>query len=77
MHSFSIHRHNCIIDLKKERLDPIDIPQYEGLTIKDMLTFGGAYPEVIKYFPDGNDIYKLPKKWIADIAHTIIGDPFG
>ena len=41
-----------------------------------MLLFAGVYPEFVHYLPDRRDVLKLPKKWIADIAHTIIGALF-
>ena len=76
MLSFFIRRLSCVLDLKKEKLDPIDIPQYEGLSIKDMLTFFQRYPKLRPYLPEDKEVWKLPKKWIADIGHTIIGAPF-
>ena len=32
--------------------------------------------ECCKYMPEANEIYKLPKSWIVNVAATVIGDPF-
>ena len=41
-----------------------------------MLYFFQSYPKLRPYLPEDKEIFKLPKKWIADIGHTIIGAPF-
>ena len=63
--------------MKNNAVHHIPIPQYEGLSIEDMLTFLRRYPALGEYFPEERDIHKLPKKWIADIGFTIVGDDFG
>ena len=50
------------------------VPQYEGLTIHDMLTFASDYPEVQSSLPlEQREVEKLPREYIANICHTLIG----
>ena len=63
--------------MKNDAVHHLPIPQYEGLTVRDMLAFLRNYPALGNYFPEERDIEKLPKKWIADIGFTIVGQPFG
>ena len=54
----------------------IAIPGYEGLTLKDIAGFLQNYREVIDYLPDGNEIRKVPKQWIANICATVLKEVF-
>ena len=55
----------------------IAIPQFEGLTIKNMLEYAQKVPAVMKALPTGEkEIEKLPRQYIANIIHTIVGKPF-
>ncbi len=42
-----------------------------------MLAFGEQYPEVMEALPSVNkEIHKLPRAYIANVIHTIVGKPF-
>ena len=63
--------------IKCKDVNYIIVPQYEGLTIDDMLAFGEQYTEVMRALPAVNkEILKLPRAYIANVVHTIVGDPF-
>ena len=64
------------IDLKKDSINHIDIPQYEGLAVKDKLNFLVGNPLIGQYFPEGKELLKLPRDWIANVANTVVGKPF-
>jgi hypothetical protein len=54
------------------------IPQFDGLSIDDLLSFAGKYPEVMEALPLAKkEIKKLPRQYIANIINTIVqGDAF-
>ncbi len=55
----------------------IAIPQFEGLSIKDMLEYASSIPAVQKALPTGEkETEKLPRQYIANVIHTIVGRPF-
>lgn len=70
-----------LISGKKKRilgknLRHISIPQYEGLSIKDIAGFTNEYGSVAAYLPDGKEIHKTPKQWIANVCNTVLKDVF-
>ena len=70
-----------LISGKKKRiygkdLRYIQIPQYEGLSIKDIAAFTNEYGSVAEYLPDGKEIHKTPKQWIANVCNTVMKDVF-
>ena len=55
----------------------VAIPQFEGLSIKDMLEYAKMFPEVERALPSGEkETDKLPRQYIANIINTIVGKPF-
>lgn len=54
----------------------LSVPQYEGLGIKEFLIEAGKHPETIVYFPDEDDLRKLPRQWVIDVTYTLVGRPF-
>ena len=54
----------------------IAIPQYEGLTIADMLGFLEKWPRVFDYLPIEKEIHKLPRQYLANVIITIVKAPF-
>lgn len=55
----------------------IHVPQYEGLTVKDILKFGRQYVDVNKCFPSvEKEIFKLPRQYICNVIYTLVGKPF-
>ena len=52
----------------------VTIPQYEGLTLNDIADFVTKHANVQPYLPDGKEIQKVPKAWVANVCATILGD---
>ena len=52
------------------------MPHYEELTVKKMLAFAFEKPGVRDYFPEDKEIEKLPREWICNVLHSVIGKPF-
>ena len=49
----------------------MNVPQYEGLTIKDMLEFGGNFQDVLKCFPIVvKETKALPRQYIVNVIYT-------
>ena len=51
-----------------------DIYRYDGLSIKDMLTFlDEKHPQVFDYLPEPEmELPKTPKQWIANVCSTVL-----
>jgi hypothetical protein len=54
----------------------ISIPQYEGLSIADLLEYAKSYPAVMQALPVEREIKKLSKQYIANVIYTIVGAGF-
>ena len=63
--------------LKSKDIKHVDIPQFEGLAIKDLLQFAEPYKDVVMALPMTKvEVDKLPRQYIANIINTIVGRPF-
>ena len=63
--------------IKCKDVKTIQIPQFEGLTIDDLLAFGEQYPEVMRALPsEKKEVLKLPRAYIANVIYTVVGQPF-
>ncbi len=54
----------------------IYVPLYEALSIKLIFQKIREHPQVLAYLPEEQDWGRLPRQFICNIAHTIIGKPF-
>ena len=54
----------------------ITIPAYEGLTLKDIAEFAQDHPQVNDYLPDGKEVMKMSKQWIANVIHSVLKKTF-
>jgi len=54
----------------------IYVPLYETLSIKFIFAKIREHPQVLAYLPEEQDWGRLPRQFICNIAHTIIGKPF-
>ena len=59
-----------------DRVQYLSVPQYESLGIKESLAEAAKYPDTAQYFPEPDDIRKLPRQWIINVAYTLVGKPF-
>ena len=65
-----------LIDIKNSNVRFISIPQYDGLTIEELLNIRNQYPDIDNYMPEERDFARLPRQWIANVMYTIVGDEF-
>ena len=53
------------------------VPQYEGLTIKEMdEAIFQRHEGIYQYLPDEVEIHKTPKQWIVNVAASVLEDTF-
>ena len=57
--------------IKRDKVHVASVPQIEGLTIKDVLTFAKRNAQVLKHLPDERDWVHMDRKWICDIVYTL------
>jgi len=62
--------------IKCEAVKVISIPQFEGLTIPDLLDFAKGYPAIAHAFPVEKEISKLSRAYIGNVIYTLIGEIF-
>ena len=62
--------------IKCDKVKVIDVPQFEGLTIKDIFEFAQNSPGVERALPPGKEIGKLSRCYLANVVYTIMGQPF-
>ena len=46
------------------------------LTVEKITTWIAQKPDCHPFFPIWKEIAKLPKQWIVNVTHSVIGDPF-
>jgi len=54
----------------------MNIPQYEGLSIQDILNRVGQSMDFQSFMPCVKELPKLPKQWISNVAYFVIGKDF-
>jgi hypothetical protein len=47
------------------------VPQIEGLTCEDFLSYARGKPLLLKHLPDEKDWLGLDKKWVCDVMFTL------
>ena len=62
--------------IKCDNVKVIDIPQFEGLAIKDIFEFAQNTPDVERALPPSKEIGKLARCYLANVVHTIMGEAF-
>ena len=62
--------------IMQNQVKHIVVPNYEGLTIEKMLDFAKDYPNVMMALPIEAEIHKLNRGYLANVIHTIVGEPF-
>ena len=60
--------------MKSDSIKVLAAPNYEGLSIADFLEKASEYGRMISYLPEHRDIHRLPRNWIINLMHTLIGD---
>ncbi len=62
--------------IKCEDVRVIDVPQFEGLAIKDIFGFASNSVEVEMALPPAKEIGKLCRGYLANVVYTVMGEPF-
>ena len=62
--------------IKASAVKHINVPQFDGLTVEDMLDYANDKPEVWRALPPKKEIPKLPRQYIANVIYTLVGQPF-
>ena len=51
-------------------------PQYKGISIEAVLEQVQQFPEMEQYLPDRRDWHRLPRGWLINLFHSVVGRPF-
>ena len=63
--------------IKCEKIQVLQVPHFDGLTIQTMLEYANDNETVMRAFPNiRREIERLPRAYIANIIYTIVGQPF-
>ena len=62
--------------IPSSKLKHLTIPQFEGLSIHDMLDYANKWPIVMRCLPIEKEIKKLPRQYIANVIYTKCGEQF-
>jgi hypothetical protein len=49
------------------------VPQYEFLSLEDIIEFAFGYNEVQEYFPVQREMRKMARQYICNLVYTIVG----
>ena len=62
--------------LKTYQIKTIDVPHYEGLTIKDILEYAGEHQVVMNALPIPKECLRLERQYLSNLIYSVVGDPF-
>ena len=66
-----------LIDVRQSSLRHVSVPQYDGLSVEKMLLFLDQFEPMHTHLPDQRqEILKLPRQFIINVAATVVGEPF-
>ena len=51
----------------------IAVPQYEGMSLDDIMDFGLGYKDVVDSLPVLREIRKMPRAYICNVIYTRVG----
>ena len=52
------------------------MPQYDELTLDEILDFGLSYKDVVDALPIMREIRKMPREYICNVIYTLVGEEF-
>jgi hypothetical protein len=67
---------NKKISIHLDNVRPINVPFYSGLSIEQILDFGGKYVDVQNAFPDKKETLKFERAYICNVIHSLVGEDF-
>ena len=62
--------------IHRDKIKPLPVPQYKGLTMKIFWDAIDQSPGMIVYFPDPADRAKTPRDWVCSMMNSIEGSDF-
>jgi len=62
--------------IKLDSVKKIEIPQYFGLGLREIWNFLTQHQQVGEWLPVKQEIARLPKEFLANVAYTVLGDVF-
>lgn len=65
-----------VVDIKAADIQTLYVPQYEGLSTKDILAKASECPEVADYLPDERDHKRMTRQWFINVIFTVMKEPF-
>ena len=51
-------------------------PQYENISVKNMMQEASKDPNIMQYLPDEQEIHLLPRQYLANVIYTVVGERF-
>ena len=52
------------------------VPQYEHMSLDDILDFGLGYKDVVDALPIPREIRKMPRPYVCNVIYTLVGKDF-
>ena len=62
--------------IKCDKVKIISVPQFEGLSIREIFDFTINTAEVQICLPPSKEILKLSRAYLSNVIYTIMGEPF-
>ena len=62
--------------IRNEDVKVIAVPQYDELTLDEILDFGLSYKVVEDALPIIREIRKMPREYICNVIYTLVGEDF-
>ena len=62
--------------IKCDDVKVVDVPQFEGLAIKDIFDFACNSADVENALPPPKEISKLSRSYLSNVIYTVMGEPF-
>ena len=62
--------------IKNVNVRIISVPQFEGLTIEDMMEYARPVDSVMNALPPLNECAKVPRAYIANVIYSLVGEHF-
>ncbi len=62
--------------IKCDDIKIIDVPQFEGLSIREIFAFAANSVLVQNVLPPSKEISKLSRGYLSNVIYTVMGEPF-
>ena len=62
--------------IKCDAVKVINVPQFEGLAIREIFDFALHSNDVMTCLPPDKEILKLSRGYLSNVIYTVMGEPF-